>query len=214
MEKRFTLRDILPPVLKPEHRREIMETAAPVVVSRTQEWYASKGEDYFDGDNHPSERTRDFMRGVQNHWFEALRGADGFDIYFSNPRKDKDGTIVHHHFGLLLHEYGGTIRAKKPGGALTIPINDEARGLRAAQFEEQHGKLFLLDEQEGDNELGLLVYRTEMGSLIAAYALRRSVTIKSLQERRGHPATPSNEELQAWAVEAIANSYDATLLPD
>ncbi len=112
-----------------------MEAAGPIVVSRIQEWYAGKGADYFDGDNHPSGRTRSgFTKDVANHWFESIRGADGFDIYFSHPRKDAAGNTVHHHFGLLLHAYGGTIEAKKPGGALTIPIDPEARGMRAADY--------------------------------------------------------------------------------
>ncbi len=207
MRKRFGIADILPPSLI-EDRGEIMRTAAGAVVAQIQQWYASKGDDYFDGDRHPGTGARSFMRGVQTHWYWE-ESSKGFDVFFSNPRKDEDGNIIHHHFGLLLHEYGGTIRPRNVK-YLTIPIDPRARGKRAKDFQETYGELeFIPSRKKRPGLRGVLAWRNEMGELLAAYSLREYVTIKSLQERKGMPAVPPDDEVAGWAKEALINVINA-----
>ncbi len=180
-----------------------METAANAVVAQVQQWYASKGADYFDGDHHPSGVARSFMRGVQSHWFGDARGKKSFDVYFSNPRENGAN------FGLLRHEYGGTIYSK--GRLLTIPIDPNARGKTTKSYEETYGKLHFIPRKKKAKPglRGVLAWQSELGKLVTAYALYSEVTIPSLQERKGVPAVPPDEQVAAWAQEALMDAIEA-----
>ncbi|MDD5698489.1 MAG: hypothetical protein PHH77_07715 [Victivallaceae bacterium] len=77
---------------------------------------------------------------------------------------DRGAIVENRHFAGAHKHFGGTIRAKNVK-ALTIPINDEAKGKRASEFESGGRKLFVapgtsvLGYSDGEKFCGLFVLR-------------------------------------------------------
>jgi len=82
------------------------------------------------------------------------------------------------HVAAAQKQFGGPI-VPKPGGAraLTIPITDEARGKRAAEFEAGGRDLFVLPRDQGDT-VGILGYSDGRDTFHALFVLRRRVVQK------------------------------------
>lgn len=77
-----------------------------------------------------------------------------------------------------VHEFGTTIKAKN-AAALTIPLNDEAAGKKAGEFDN----LFVLNAD--DDEDGILAMERADGSIRPMYVLTKSVTIPERSYIRG-----------------------------
>lgn len=191
------------------------ERAAKFVARMTrlelQKWYAALPEDWFDNPEPFEDGTsrrgskRTFMFPLRNSWKDVVEGA-GFTLEFKKSRKGGSN------WGLRLQQYG---TADMPGGvmrpvkkkALTVPVTNEARGRSAHEFEVETGrKLFVIGKKNGAKP-GLLAWEDDAGEVHAAYALRKSVRIKSLKERRGHDALPQDRELGAWAARAYVKFF-------
>jgi len=87
-------------------------------------------------------------------------------------RAGADGvSIANWHVAGAHKQTGGPIVAKN-ARALTIPIAEEARGRRAAEFEAGGRELFAIPGRGGDS-VGILGYAEEDGDFHALFALRR-----------------------------------------
>ena len=84
-------------------------------------------------------------------------------------------SVANYHVAGAQKQFGGTIRPKT-AKALTIPIDEEAEGRRAAEFEVGGRELFVIGGKSGDPKTrGILGY-SEGDRFHALYVLRSSVT--------------------------------------
>lgn len=190
--------------------QEALDFTARATRNRVQLWYARLPEDWFDNphpfpDGSPRHAgARTFMQPLKSSWQYEVDG-EGFTIFFKHGRQG--GTS---NWGLRLQQYGGTIKPVKRK-ALTIPLTAEARGMRASTFEKHFNrKLFTVGKESGE-KLGTLVWEDEAGFLHAAFALRKSSTVKPLRARRGYDAIPTPAEIEAWARNGMLKYLKALL---
>lgn len=180
---------------------EVMRYTAEDAEDAIKEHYRKLPEDWFDSTRaafpdgsprHGSART--FMRALTQHWQAEDVGQDSFALSFRQARDDGSP------WGLRMQEYGGVIRPKK-ARVLTIPLTAEARGMRAREFSDGRHRLFAVGKKSArGNKAGTLVWADEEGKLHAAYALRKSATIKPLIKRRRHHAIPTPWQLGRMVV--------------
>lgn len=177
-----------------------------------EEWYRSLPETWFDSEKgtfpdgtqkHGGPRT--FMRALTRYWETGDVGESSFTLEFRHNRDDGNP------WGLRLQEFGGTITPKRKR-ALTIPLTADARGISASRFSETVHRLFPVGTKNPQgNKLGTLVWEDEAGELHAAYALRKSSTIKPLSMRRGHHAVPGKQQLQRMVKPYFAAAVEWAL---
>ena len=168
----------------------------PGFVGAIRTWYSSNPESWFDGPEHPPDRPRSYMRGIIAGWHEGTDSHALHAVFMSGSDT---------HYGLRLHQYGGTIRPVTRK-ALTIPIDPRARSVRAREFESIVGsRLFIV---RGSAERAILAWR-DGDTLRPAYALRKSSRVPSLRERRGYDALPSKDELAAIARDLFLSYIQA-----
>lgn len=106
---------------------------------------------------------------------------------------DHSAEVAIDHVAAAQKQYGGTIRAKN-AKALTIPIADEARGKRAAEFGMKD--LFLIQSKNDNSILGY----NDGDDFKALFVLRKSVT------QDADPFVPDAAELLRMGIEAARNS--------
>lgn len=178
-------------LVKPEILNRFNREMTPAFVGRIREWYSNKPDDYFDTPGkHPDGRARSYMRGVISGWREGDDAGALHAVFMAGS-----GT----RYGLRLHQYGGTIRPVTRR-ALTIPIDPQARGVRAREFEYIVGsRLFVLRNSEPGR--AILAWQDDNGEVHAAYALRLSSYVPPLRDRRGYDALPGEQELAQIAQE-------------
>lgn len=190
-------------ILDAESMVGIMERGADDTVEKLHEHYRKLPEDWFDStkpnfpDGTPKHgRGRTFMRALSTDWEVGRVGRSSFSLVFQRTREGGSP------WGLRMQEYGGTIRPKR-SRSLAIPLTAEARGRRAAEFSATVHPLFAVRRKEGDGKGGTLVWKDAGGKLHAAYALRKSVTLKPLIKRRRHHGVPTEYQLRRMAAPAI-----------
>lgn len=181
--------------------------------NKVQLWYSKLPQDWFDSteetfpDGTPRHGgVRTFMQPLKSSW-QYKAEKTGFSVFFKHNRRENGSTS---NWGLRLQQYGGTITPKNKR-ALTIPVTAEARGMRAATFEKKYNRnLFVVGANREQGE-GTLAWEDEAGKLHAAFVLRKKSVVKSLRERRGHDAIPSEKDLADWASEAFINYVNFVL---
>lgn len=182
--------------------------------NKVQLWYAKLPQDWFDStettfpDGTPRHGgVRTFMQPLKSSWqYEAEEGK-GFTVFFKHDRRQNGSTS---NWGLRLQQYGGEITPKNKR-ALTIPVTADARGMRASTFEKKYGRnLFVVGKDREQGE-GTLAWEDDAGKLHAAFVLRKKSVVKSLRERRGHDAIPSEKEIAEWATEAFIDYINNVL---
>lgn len=181
--------------------------------NKVQLWYSKLPQDWFDSteetfpDGTPRHGgVRTFMQPLKSSW-QYKAEKTGFSVFFNHNRRENGSTS---NWGLRLQQYGGTITPKNKR-ALTIPVTAEARGMRAATFEKKYNRnLFVVGANREQGE-GTLAWGDEAGKLHAAFVLRKKSVVKSLRERRGHDAIPSEKDLVEWASEAFINYVNFVL---
>lgn len=183
-------------MLSDAKRARVMKQASFGAQQAIHSWYASLPADYFDStesnfpDGTPKHGgARTFMRALTRGWSPEDVSESGFTLAF---RANRDNGSP---WGLRLQEMGGTITPSN-AAALTIPLTAEARGRRARDFSASVHELFTVGKARATGDkLGTLAWRDDAGQLHAAYALRKSATIKPLFARRGHHAVPTEKQL-------------------
>jgi hypothetical protein len=181
--------------------------------NKVQLWYSKLPQDWFDSteetfpDGTPRHGgVRTFMQPLKSSW-QYKAEKTGFSVFFKHNRRENGSTS---NWGLRLQQYGGTITPKNKR-ALTIPVTAEARGMRAATFEKKYNRnLFVVGANREQGE-GTLAWEDEAGKIHAAFVLRKKSVVKSLRERRGHDAIPSEKDLADWASEAFINYVNFVL---
>ena len=176
-------------------------------------WYGRLPQDWFDStettfpDGTPRHGgIRTFMHPLRTEW-QHETDESGFTIFFKKNRLKNGGPSD---WGLRLQQYGDTITPKKKR-ALTIPVTAEARGMTAHAFENKYGRnLFVVGKDREQGE-GTLAWEDDAGKLHAAFVLRKKSVVKSLRERRGHDAIPSEKEIAEWATEAFIDYINNVL---
>ncbi len=180
-------------------REAIAEAAGQGALEMVRRWYRTLPADYFDGLNHPDGRPRTFAHQLGNFWELANVTENSATIRFSATTPP--------HYGLALHQYGGTIVPKK-AKALTIPVDPQAHGLSVKGYATSIHKIFFVRKVDAPDAdyLGSLCYKDPTGALHAAFVLRKRATIKPLKERRGHDALPATEGVAAAARTGAARA--------
>lgn len=187
-----------------------VETASQGTLDAVKKWYSDLPEDYFDNPNpfpdgtprHAGART--FKYALPEAWYVEMDDGKSFTLFFNNPRDNGSP------FGLRLQHYGGDIEPVN-ARALTIPVTADARNRSAAEFAaEFQRELFVVGRDGSENE-GTLCWRDDQGKLHAAYLLRKKAHVPSLEERRGHPALPTDEYLQKAFRENLNAAIDFEL---
>lgn len=107
-------------------------------------------------------------------------------------------TVVIRHPGVAWHRYGGTITARD-GGAMTIPLRDEVRGIWPSEFDPSRTKLFVWRRrpQSDHNGKAFLAIR-EGKALRILYLLLKSVT-----KSKDPSVLPTNQQTAESAADAI-----------
>lgn len=124
-------------------------------------------------------------KGGRSFWREI---SDSVQV---DSVSDLSATIGIHHVAAAQKQYGGRIEAKK-AKALTIPIAEEAKRKRVAEFSFKD--LFMIKSKRNNDILGY----EEGRQFKALYLLRKAV------EQEADPFMPTDEEvLQMGAVEAL-----------
>jgi hypothetical protein len=200
-------REITISAFKQRLEKALHGQALPIVARETrnkvQLWYTKLPQDWFDSteetfpDGTPRHGgVRTFMQPLKSSW-QYETDDSGFSVFFKHNRTGNGSSS---NWGLRLQQYGGTITPKNKK-ALTIPVTAEARGMRASTFEKKYNRnLFVVGKNREQGE-GTLAWEDEAGKLHAAFVLRKKSVVKSLRERRGHDAIPSEKELADWATE-------------
>lgn len=202
MDREVTLGQFKERLTKAFHG-EAVKHVARETRNAVQRWYAKLPKDWFDSteetfpDGTPRHGgVRTFMHPLNTEWQHEI-DETGFTVFFKKNRLQNEGPSD---WGLRLQQYGGTITPKKKR-ALTIPVTAEARGMRASTFEKKYGRnLFVVGRNREQGE-GTLAWEDDAGKLHAAFVLRKKSVVKSLRERRGHDAIPSEKEIAEWATE-------------
>ena len=194
MELEITVPGLVDGILQDSKVNAFFQGVAVDLANAVKRWYAALPEDYFDNPE-LEHGTRSFIRMLAQSWYSETNGKE-ITLYFTHPRPG--GTA----FGLRLHHLGGIITPKK-AGALTIPLTYEARGLTASNYSNSVRELFLVRKKDAPSPdfIGTLCEKDSHG-VHAVFALRKSVEIKPLEKRRGHPAIPTDEELRQNFVDA------------
>lgn len=115
-------------------------------------------------------------KGGRHFWREV---SDSIQVDEVSASKAVIGV---HHVAAAQKEYGGRIVARN-SRALTIPIDDESRGKRAAEFGFKD--LFLIKSKNDNSILGY----NDNGAFKGLYLLRKAV------EQQPEPFMPNDDEL-------------------
>ena len=139
-------------------------------------------------------------RGGRNFWHDVARSVRVEAVWADTVR-------VHAaHVAAAQKQFGGVIEAKTRA-ALTIPISDEAKGRRAAEFETGGRDLFVLPSTKGDpDSVGILGYEDLGGGFHPLFVLRRRT-----KRQKAEPWWPTGaqiladgmDEAERFAQEAI-----------
>ena len=212
MDREVTLGQFKERLTKAFHGEAVKKVASETRLA-VQRWYAKLPQDWFDSteetfpDGTPRHGgVRTFMHPLNTEWQHEI-DKTGFTVFFKKNRLQNEGPSD---WGLRLQQYGGTITPKKKR-ALTIPVTAEARGMKASSFVKKYNrKLFVVGKEREQGE-GTLAWEDDAGKLHAAFVLRKKSVVKSLRERRGHDAIPSEKEIAEWATENFINYVNFVL---
>ena len=213
MDREVTLGQFKERLTKAFHG-EAVKHVARETRNAVQRWYAKLPQDWFDSteetfpDGTPRHGgVRTFMHPLKSSWQYETEEGKGFTVFFKHARHENGSSS---NWGLRLQQYGGEITPKNKR-ALTIPVTAEARGMRASTFEKKYGRnLFVVGRNREQGE-GTLAWEDDAGKLHAAFVLRKKSVVKSLRERRGHDAIPTEKEIAEWATENFINYVNFVL---
>ena len=187
------------------HMKLMRELTSKGVTEQVKLWYRTLPDSYFDNPSPFPDGTsrrrggRTFVPPLADAWSYNLQGSSEFSVEFKHPRAH--GVP----WGLRLHHKG--IENMRPVNALalTIPVTNEAVKRRARDFPH---KLFMVTKHAMGEKIGSLCWADDVGKVHAAYVLMKSVRIPSLQERKGLPAIPKDEELRGFMEEQAAKAFN------
>lgn len=169
-----------------EKRKQYNTIGAEAAQSAVQSYYVKLGRNLWINPSLPThgpgrQKTR-FADNITTGWSVGKVTGSGANI--------RNNTI-----GLAHKVTGGTITAKRVK-FLTIPLIPQAHGRRARDFASGIGKLFAAK--------GCLMWKKPDGTIIPAYALKKSVTHKPWTGALPPDATIAKEFAEA-ALDAIEN---------